>query len=457
MIADRSIRGASVFVVGGGWAGCAAAVTLTRLGHQVVLCEASATLGGRARRVVRAGLALDNGPHLLLGAYRQTRALIAAAHGSSGASALLARRPLSLVPLSPRQSLALSLVATGWPAPFGLLAGFLRATGLTIREKLGVTAWYGRLQRAAFRTPKGQTVAELVASGPSAAAERLWGPLCLAALNTPPARACAQIFANVLRAAFDGAAQDADFLLPRTDLSALFPDAAARLVEEADGRVALGSPVVVETLESGHATLRVGQTRAQAGIVIVAVGPHQLWRVFDAAVLASQRELRSAVARVEALEYEPIVNVWLGYRSTVSLPAPLVRLDDAPGQWCFDRPDILARARPDANRPNLAQLLCVVISSHGPHDAVPHAALAAQCDLQLRRLLPALPTLAWSQTIFERRATYACVPGRARPATIAPHPRLLLAGDYMNPEFPATIEAATRSGIAAAIAADAAL
>lgn len=456
MTADRSARDAPV-VVGGGWAGCAAAVTLARLGHRVVLYEAGATLGGRARRVVRAGLALDNGPHLLIGAYRQTRKLVASAHGPSAASALLARGPLSLVPISPRQPHALSLVAPAWPAPFGLLAGLLRAKGLTIREKLGVTAWYRRLQRAAFRTPQGQTVAELVASGPSAAAERLWGPLCVAALNTPPTRACAQTFANVLRATFDGAAQDADFLLPRTDLSALFPDAAARLVEEGGGRVALGSPVVVESLESGQATLRIGQAHARASVVIIAVGPHQLWRVFDAAVVASQRQLRSAVARVEALEYEPIVNVWLGYPSTVGLPAPLVRLDDAPGQWCFDRPDILARAHADANRPHLAQLLCVVISAHGPHDATPHATLAAQCDLQLRRLLPALPNLAWSQTIAERRATYACVPGRPRPATIAPHPRLLLAGDYMDAELPATIEAATRSGIAAAIAADAAL
>ena len=67
-----------VAVVGGGWAGCAAAVTLAEAGVRVTLFEQAKTLGGRARRVALDGIALDNGQHLLIGAYRQTLALMAA-------------------------------------------------------------------------------------------------------------------------------------------------------------------------------------------------------------------------------------------------------------------------------------------------------------------------------------------------------------------------------------------
>ena len=66
-----------VAVVGAGWAGCAAAVTLAQAGIAVTLFEQAKTPGGRARRVAVDGRTLDNGQHLLIGAYRQTLALMA--------------------------------------------------------------------------------------------------------------------------------------------------------------------------------------------------------------------------------------------------------------------------------------------------------------------------------------------------------------------------------------------
>ena len=57
-------------VIGGGWAGIAAAVGLTGSGHPVTLFEAGRVLGGRARSVSLDGRTLDNGQHILLGAYR---------------------------------------------------------------------------------------------------------------------------------------------------------------------------------------------------------------------------------------------------------------------------------------------------------------------------------------------------------------------------------------------------
>ncbi len=67
-----------IAVVGAGWAGLAAATRLRQAGHSVRVYEAAAAPGGRARRVDHPGLGLsiDNGQHILLGAYTATLALM---------------------------------------------------------------------------------------------------------------------------------------------------------------------------------------------------------------------------------------------------------------------------------------------------------------------------------------------------------------------------------------------
>jgi squalene-associated FAD-dependent desaturase len=441
-----------VAVIGGGWAGCAAAVALAHRGHRVALYEAAATLGGRARRVVSDGLPLDNGQHLLLGAYVETRRAIAQVHEATALPFALA--PLAVAPLAPGQPRALSLRARRLPAPFGLLAGLLLAEGLPLRDRIATARWFGRLRSASYRCAAGATVTDLLADLPSTAVERLWAPLCIAALNTAPRIASGRVFANVLRAAFDGVRDGSDLVVHSADLAALFPEAAAGWL------VARGHEVHVRTgarfarSRNGEPALLAGTGRQAAEAVVVAVGPHQLARAFDTEVVAGDPAVAAAIGLAAALAYEPIVTVYLGYAAAVAIPRGLVRLDDTPGQWVFDRRDILARRTPDA--PRLASLLAVVISAHGAHEALDRSALAATVDAQLRRLVAGLPPLAWSRVIAERRATYACTPGAARPSAGRLAAGVYLAGDYTDPDFPATLEAAIRSGrrAAAALAAD---
>ncbi len=125
---------------------------------------------------------------------------------------------------------------------------------------------------------------------------------------------------------------------------------------------------------------------------------------------------------------------------------PVMRLDDAPGQWMFDRSAALGTSAPEGAR----SLVAVVISTNGPHDAMDQPALANLADAQLRRLAHRWPLPVWSRVIAERRATYSCSPGLARPAAGRVAPGMYLAGDYTDADFPATLEAATRSGTAAA-------
>jgi len=436
-------RDDAIAVIGGGWAGCAAAVALAQRGIHVDLFEAAPVLGGRARRVDRAGLALDNGQHLLLGAYADAIALIEAVHDNR---APLTRLPLTIAPFGDTDALALT--ARAWPAPFGLLAGLATARGLRWRERAAALAWYGRLARRGFECPPRQTVAEMLSTLPPRAARSLWAPLCVAALNTPVDTASAMVFANVLRMAFATKTACSDFVLPATDLTALFPEAAARYVIARGGHVTAGARVAIEAIGDATVTLSDGERTWNAVGAIIAVGPHQLANAFARRVVVDHAPIADALAACARLDYEPIATVYLGYRDAFDLPCPITRLDDAPGQWVFDRRDILARS----SRPpdSLAHIVAVVISASGPHDALDRDALVAACDAQLRRLRTKLPPLAWSLPIVERRATYACVPARPRPPHVHLAANVALAGDYVHATFPATLEAAVQSGLAAA-------
>jgi len=106
-----------VAVLGGGWAGCAAAVTLAAAGVAVTLFEQAKTLGGRARRVSFGTLSLDNGQHLLIGAYERTLELLTLVHGADHAQTLFTRLALTLRPFGSASSGEISLTAWRAPAP----------------------------------------------------------------------------------------------------------------------------------------------------------------------------------------------------------------------------------------------------------------------------------------------------------------------------------------------------
>ena len=427
-------------MIGGGYAGCAAAVTLASRGVRCMLLETAPVLGGRGRRVERDGFRLDNGQHLLLGAYATTLRLVDLVGGSEA----IARRPLAIAPLAPSAPGALTLQARRAPGRLGLLIGLLSARGLTWSERLANVAWFRAIERAGFERPRGETVAKLLAPLPPRVAKLLWEPLNLAALNTPASSASAQVFANVLKASFAGRGEDSDFVLPTTDLSDFFPDRAARYLRERGGTVTLGSKAQVASADAASATVVARERAHRVSAAIVAVAPHQLDGALSRELLASRPDIAARIDALGALQYEPIATVWLGYGKRVDMPGPIARLDDAPGQWVIDRPDVASGSAA------LAQMLAVVISASGPHTSMTHDALVRATDAQLRRLAPSLPPCAWSFVVTEKRATYACTPTRPHPGGPRLAPGIYLAGDYVNEDFPATLEAATRSGVAAA-------
>lgn len=409
-----------VAVVGGGWAGLAAAVVLAEAGYPVTLHEAARQLGGRARSVDWHGIRIDNGQHLMAGAYAETLALMR----RLGTSARLERRRLEFC--GPDFSLALPRL----PAPLHLAAGLLAAKGLTLADKLAAARFMQALKRLDFRLADDMPASRLLEAHNQSRrlTECLWQPVCVAALNTPLAAASAQVFCNVLRDSLAGPRAASDMLFNRADLGRLVPDAAMDYLGARGATVRLASKVAGLVLETGGFRLQGPDTRA--GRVILATHPS---RIPD--LLGDLPGTETLAAQMRGFAWQPIQTLWLRFAAPLEFPYPMLALGRGDAPWVFERNDLA---------PGLA---AIVASAEGPHLDLPPETLRDRClDLLERRLGPLPPLLDW-RSIVEKRATFACTPGLWRPANRTPVPGLYLAGDYTAGDYPATLEGAVRSGV----------
>ncbi len=418
-----------VAVVGGGWAGLAAAVEATRRGHRVTLYEMAPQLGGRARQVDFGDTVLDNGQHILIGAYTQTLSLMRLV-GVDMERALL-RMPLRVTYPDGK---GLQLKAGSPITAFG--NAVLRYPGWHWREKLAllITATRWALQR--FRCDPSLTVAQLTMHLPAAVREELLDPLCVAALNTPATQASATVFLRVLKDALFSGPGSADLLLPRQRLSDLWPQPAAQWLLNQGATLKLATRA-----ESLQRTAEGWLVNAEAADhVVLACTANEAARL----TFAHAPEWSRAAG---ALSYEPIVTVY-AYSTGTRLPQAMMALhSDAqrPAQFVFDLGVI----------GGLDGVLALVVSGAAAWvaqgiEAVTTAALA-QAQAALGQHLRA-PLIA-VRTTTEKRATFLCTPQLQRPGSRV-MPQLFAAGDYVDGPYPATLEGAMRSGVAAAAAVD---
>jgi squalene-associated FAD-dependent desaturase len=415
-----------VAVVGAGWAGIAAAVHARKAEHAVEVFEMAPQPGGRARTVQVGSHALDNGQHILIGAYQATLELMQEVGANT--ATLLRRLPLT-VQYPNGQGLVLR---PGAPVP-AFVRAVLRRQGWRWRDRLALLAAASRWAAMGFRCTETFSVTELCKGLPVAVQAQLIEPLCVAALNTSAAQASGAVFLRVLHDALFSGPGSSDLLLPSAPLGALLPQPAAAWFER-HGVDLHTSARVTDLQPSGAAWLLDGQR-------------------FDAVVLACSAaeaaRLCEPVApewaqRAAALRYEPIVTVYL-HCSGARLALPMVALHasaNAPAQFAFD---LGALGGP-------AGVFAFVVS--GARDWVERG-LDATASATLAQALAAFPSGTWSappvvlHAAAEKRATFRCTPGLQRPAAAIAE-RLWAAGDYVAGPYPATLEGAVRAGRSAA-------
>ena len=445
-----------VVVVGGGFAGLAAAIALQERRHEVLLLERRGVLGGRATSFPDAlggGEHVDNGTHLMVGAYAETLDLVRRA---GAGDILLEQQDLRLDYLDARGYT--SLDCPPLPAPLHLLFGLLSLrVPWSVRwqaVRLGLAARFGR-------PPAGQTLAEYLrrcGQGPQAR-RLLWDGLATAILNETPEQAAATLFHNVYREAFLTSHRASRLVFLRCGWGQLC-DRLGRYFEGRGGRLQRRARVLGLDVEGGRATAvrwlqgpesragiqageRATQRRLEADAIVAAVPWHAL-----PGLLPEEWRARAPFEGLPRLGTSPIVSVELWLDRPV-LDRPMVGLREGEMEWVFDKGRLFGRA-------GVPQHLSFIVSAARRSAPRRNAELAASAEESLRRFFPAIAgaRVLRSHVLREPGATFAGTPANEalRPGERSPVAGLWLAGDWTDTGLPATIEGAVRSGRRAAAA-----
>lgn len=427
-----------VAIIGGGVAGLAAAAKLAEKGIETTILEASSQLGGRARSVSveynSQVVQLDNGQHILLGAYHETLKLLEQVNIPEDETFL--RLPLKLETHSLDDSPAFKLTTPAWlPFPLNQLIGFLFCKGLSLGDRFSVIKFMLHLKRVRYQTTTDEPLEDYLKKQHQSdrTITLLWEPLCLSALNTPIHVASSKVFLNVLKDAFTGGKSNSDMLLPKRDLSKIFAQPITRYVKAREGHVLTNHRVRSIRISKTHGfKLLTKKGVLEFSHVVIATSALRLQDL-----IIHLPKLKASAEATANYRHQPIYTIYLQYPNDVKLPEPMIGLTGTLSQWVFDRGALCGQHG----------LIAVIISAEGRHQTLDQEMLALTVANELREAFPTLTKPLWHRVIAEKRATFSCEVGLTRPANSTRYPNLYIAGDYTYADYPATIEGAVRSGV----------
>jgi hydroxysqualene dehydroxylase len=467
----EALHSYDVAIVGAGWAGLSAAITCIEAGKTVVLFDAAPQGGGRARHLAvqfsdDLEVDLDNGQHLLIGAYTSCAAMMKKVNA----------QPLRRNRLSLQTEAGIFLKSV---APEGLLAkwldsllpamhkrgiSFIKAQGFSIADKIAIISALARLSVG----PKtacwdgychsSETVETLLArlKQPQTLLQNFWNPLCIATMNTMPQEADAATFCRVLRDTFGNPIFEAsDFLLPATHLGASFPEPALAWLKEKGCNIQLRTNVTsIRPASKPHSSIVINEL-VEAKKLILAIPPNNAYRLLK--TLSNNAFLESSLVPLDSFDYLPIATVYLAWElAEIAKKIPTIymlndlRSKARPGQWLFNRGVVRTKN-------NHYALASVVVSTWDSSASLEELSNQVRKQVASINNLP-LPKADFAKSIIDKKATLACTPDRPKLfgdflQTLGEEQTfgklfdgIFLAGDYCYPLYPATLEGAVRSG-----------
>ena len=431
-----------IVVVGGGLAGLSAGIACADGGAQVTLLEARPRLGGATFSFRREGLWVDNGQHVFLRCCTAYRGFLSRI-GAEESTFLQPRMQIQVVGADG----ATGLLRRGrLPAPLHLAGSLLRYPFIRPVERLRAVRAALALARldpssdALDRRTFGEWLVQQRQS--PAAVESLWNLIALPTLNLPADAASLALAVKVFRTGLLTKRNAADIGYATAPLSQVHAEPAARVLAAGGAAVHLRAPVHrIEALSDGSFAVNAAEGPIEADAVIVAT-PHD-----KAAELLPPGALSDPDGPA-ALGSSPIVNVHVVYDRRV-MDAPFVAGVGTPVQWVFDRTRAAGLHQ--------GQYLAISISGADREIEERTEDLRTRFLPALRAVLPGARE-ARVQAFFvtrEHAATFRQGPGTKalRSKTRTNLPGLYLAGAWTDTGWPATMEGAVRSGLAAARAA----
>lgn len=431
-----------VVIIGAGYAGAAAAVACATAGARVTLLEATDRLGGRASSFIDAetGAELDNGQHLMIGAYASTFDLL----NTLGTFSLL----------TPQSAFGVTFVHAGgrrttlgaWSllsGAAGFLGGILTSSHLSFSERFALLRGAARMRTVHHHAIESLTITQLLdmLDQPPALRGKFWTPFVLAVMNNTPDRAAATLLVEVVRRVFFTTRDAARLMLPAVGLSDLLAPLPQWLAARgSELRLSCAAAAIASDGEGTRVVLQSGE-QLFCDAVISAVPPHRL-----RLLLSPDDRARTPFSVLDAYEYSPIITVTCAFDRPV-MNELFLGSTDTTVQWIFNRTAITRRT-------DGGQTVAMVISAAPAFAELSIDEIRDHCLSELRVLLPATAgaTVRWSKVIKEKRATFVCTPsieGR-RPGPATAMRNVYLAGDWTHTGLPATIEGAALSGVSAA-------
>ncbi len=429
-------------VLGGGFAGLSCAVALAQKGKKVLVLDKKPHLGGRAYSFEEGGLEIDNGQHLFMGCYWETRKFLKAIGTHDRLDIYRDVTVDYAEPGGKRDKLA----CPSWlPAPLHLAAGLLGLKGVSLKEKSALLAFDMALKSLkSGEIPEGvesQTVRQwLTGLGLSRNFQtRFFDPAAIGILNDSPDIASAAGFVQALRQMFLTGKESSRFALAKTGLSALYTDAARDFIEARGGRVISNAKAASLIEEKGRV---VGiktdmDSRFEASHVVSTLPP------WDLKKLSLPGALRG---KWEELKPAPIVGATFKIDTPVMSERFLGMLNTET-HWVFNKTLIQGLKEQ-------GQTLAVVIS--GAHKQIGYSPekILETAKRDLTACIPEFSTakIINLKVVKEPFATLSPVPGdeAKRPEPGTGMPGFSFAGDWTRTGLPATIESACLSGHVAA-------
>jgi squalene-associated FAD-dependent desaturase len=402
-----------VYVVGTGLAGLSSAVALAAKGVAVELIEAAGFAGGRCRSYHDAtlGQIIDNGNHLLLSgnaaAHEYLNAIGSAANFVEPANAEFAFADI-------RSGARWTIRPNDGRAPWWVFSKTRRVPGTSAADYLGLL----QLMRA-----RGNASVREVYPCRGALWERLMRPLLLAALNTEPEGASAELAAAVLRETLARGGRSYRPRIASPTLAAAFVDPAVAYLSKS-APVRFGRRLTRIQSEGSRVTgLEIAHDRipvSDGDCVVLAVPPGVAADLVQGLVVPN--------------EFRSILSAHFKF-APPAMP-PMIGLIGGTIEWIFSFPDRISVTISNADR---------LID----REREELAALLWQETAKILGLAVQLPP--W-QIVKEKRATFAATPEqeKRRPKAETRFANLFLAGDWTATGLPATIEGAVRSGHRAA-------
>jgi squalene-associated FAD-dependent desaturase len=432
-----------VMVVGGGWAGLSCAYALSQRGHQVTLLEAAPQCGGRARSILwpSLGIEVDNGQHILLGAYRAFLSLLQAI--GLNPDTVLSRQPFQFSVSGKNKTAHLACKTRPYlPHKLSLILDLCQAKGWTWAEKYRLGQFMAQYIFKHKAVPQDWSVLELLKQARQSQhlIAYFWEPLLVAALSTPLSIASAQYAIEVLKDSFSGTPQNTDILIPTVPLGEVFANPMHTWLTKQGHTVLTHHRVTSLIVSENNTCIGVkAKDKPFYGQVVLALPPRATQQLIQPIAC-----LQHVSKKIAQLNPESIVTVYYAFaqiHATESIPAmQAIVQENQTHYWLFCR------------QVNNHTILSAVFSGRGPHLVTDKNQLMDRVQADIQTRYPMLRTLVARKHIQEKFAAFSAdkLSLSIKPTQQTDLAGLWLCGDYTHQTYPSTLEGAVQSGLSCA-------